>query len=81
MAVKEDFFQAAIQGTDMKTITVRITKDGDCYVSQCLDYDIASQGLTREEAKANIREAVSLFLEVASPDEIQRRRDKLGSIE
>ena len=45
----------------------------DWFVSHCLDYDIASQGRTREEARENIIEAVKGFLEVASPDEIQRR--------
>jgi len=65
----------------MKTITVRIIRDGDWYVSQCLDYDIASQGQTLKEAKENIKEAVSLFLEVASPEEIQRRLESCGQIE
>ena len=65
----------------MEKISVRITKDGDSYVSHCLDYDIASQGLTREEAKNNIIEAVSLFLECASRDEIQKRLDEHGPIE
>lgn len=54
----------------MQKITVHIVKDGDGYVSHCLDYDIASQGKTREEAKNNILEAVSLFLECASQDEV-----------
>lgn len=65
----------------MKTITVSIVQDGDYYISHCLDYDIASQGCTREEAKANIIEAVTLFLDVASPAEIQSRLDRRGSIE
>ena len=57
----------------MDTITVTIIEDGDWFVSHCLDYDIASQGKTRAEARANIIEAVSGFLEIASPDEIRRR--------
>lgn len=63
----------------MKTITVSIVQDGDYYISHCLDYDIASQGHTIEEAKANIIEAVTLFLHVASPAEIQNRMDRRGS--
>lgn len=58
----------------METITVSFIKDGDGYVSHCLDYDIVSQGRTRQEAADNIIEAVSLFLEAASQEEIQRRR-------
>jgi len=65
----------------MKTITVRIIRDGDWYVSHCLDYDIVSQGQTRQEAKDNIIEAVSLFLECASNEEIQRCLDENGRLE
>lgn len=65
----------------MKTISVSIMQDGDTFVSHCLDYDIASQGQTIEESKQNIIEAVSLFLEVASPAEIQTRLDRRGSVE
>lgn len=58
---------------DMETITVSIVQDDGIYISHCLDYDIASQGCTKQEAIENIKEAVSLFLEVASPKEIQSR--------
>ncbi len=37
------------------------------------ELDIASQGSSPEEALANLREAVSLFLECASPQEIAGR--------
>src|SRR5207249_1136286 len=36
-------------------------------------YRVASQGTTIEEAKANLKEAVELFLGSADPEEIQRR--------
>ena len=65
----------------METITVSILRDDDVYISHCLDYDIASQGSTKQEAIDNIREAVSLFLEVASPAEIQSRLERRGQIE
>ena len=57
----------------MEMITVSIVQDDDVYISHCLDYDIASQGSTKQEAIDNIKEAVSLFLEVASPTEIRSR--------
>ena len=44
----------------------------------CPDLDIASQGDTVGEARANLMEAIELFLETASPSEIERR---LGSSE
>jgi predicted RNase H-like HicB family nuclease len=47
-------------------------EDGE-YVALCPEFDIASQGKTVEEAKANLREAVDLFLECASASEIAER--------
>jgi predicted RNase H-like HicB family nuclease len=38
-------------------------REGDWFVSQCLDLDIASQGKTEEEALANLREALELHFE------------------
>jgi predicted RNase H-like HicB family nuclease len=43
------------------------------YVALCLELDIASQGDTVEQAKANVTDAVEAFFEVASPSEIERR--------
>ena len=53
--------------------TAIIERDGDVYVALCPELDIASQGTTIEDAKANLKEAVELFLECAAPDEIRRR--------
>ncbi len=41
--------------------------------SFCPELDVASQGATFEDAKANLTEAVELLLEVASDEEIRRR--------
>ena len=43
------------------------------YVALCPELDIASQGDTVAEARANLEEAVALFFEVASDAEIRRR--------
>src|SRR3972149_6248810 len=40
-----------------------IIKDGGLYAAICLELDVASQGETAEEAEANIKEAVELYLE------------------
>jgi len=53
--------------------TAIIERDGDLYVALCPELDIASQGMTIEDAKANLKEAVELFLECADPDEVRRR--------
>lgn len=55
------------------TYTGIIEKEGDLYVALCAELDVASQGATVEEATANLREAVELFLESASPEEIKQR--------
>ena len=56
-----------------KQLTVIIKREGDGYVSLCPELDIASQGNTVSEARENLREALELFFESASPDEIQQR--------
>jgi predicted RNase H-like HicB family nuclease len=40
-----------------------VWKEGDWFVSQCLELDVASQGETEEEALANLREALELYFE------------------
>ena len=56
-----------------KQLTVVIEREGDGYVSLCPELDIASQGDTIEEARNNLQEAVVLFFETASPNEVQTR--------
>ena len=56
-----------------KQLTAIIEREGDGYVSLCPELDIASQGDTIEETRNNLREAVELFFEAASPNEIQTR--------
>ena len=51
-----------------------IEREGDGYVSLCPKLDIASQGDTTEKARENLREALELFFETASPNEIASRR-------
>ena len=56
-----------------KQMTAIIEREGDGYVSLCPELDIASQGNTIEEARNNLREALDLFFETASPQEIKQR--------
>jgi predicted RNase H-like HicB family nuclease len=53
--------------------TAVIEREGDGYVSLCPELDIASQGDSVEEASANLKEAVELFFESASSEEIKQR--------
>ena len=57
----------------LKQLTAIIEREGDAYVSLCPELDIASQGLTIEEARENLREALALFFEAAAPEEIKTR--------
>ena len=56
-----------------RQFTAIIERDGDVYAAHCPDLDIASQGATVAEARANLAEAIELFLETASPAEIKQR--------
>jgi predicted RNase H-like HicB family nuclease len=53
--------------------TAVVEREGDGFVSLCPELDVVSQGDTVEEAVKNLREAVELFLETASPREIEER--------
>jgi predicted RNase H-like HicB family nuclease len=44
-------------------LTATVTRDGEWYVAQCLDVEVASQGRTIDEALANLREALELYFE------------------
>jgi predicted RNase H-like HicB family nuclease len=54
-------------------LTAIIEREEHGYVSLCPELDIASQGNTIEQARENIREAIELFYETASPAEIRTR--------
>jgi len=53
-----------------RTFTAAIHKERDVYVALCPELDIASQGETIETSRENLREAIELFLETASRQEI-----------
>jgi predicted RNase H-like HicB family nuclease len=50
-----------------------IEREDDLYVALCPELDIASQGASIEEAKANLREAIELCMETADASEIANR--------
>ena len=54
-------------------LTAAIEREGEGYVSMCPELDVASQGKTIEEARDNLRQALELFFESASPDEVKQR--------
>jgi predicted RNase H-like HicB family nuclease len=44
-------------------LTAAITREGDWYVARCLEVEVTSQGVSVEEALANLREALELYFE------------------
>ena len=57
----------------IRQMTAIIEREGESYVALCPELDIASQGSSVSEARANLKEALELFYETASTNEIQRR--------
>ena len=59
--------------SDVRRFTAMIYREGDGFVALCPELDVASQGDSVEDASANLREAVELFIESADNSEIERR--------
>jgi predicted RNase H-like HicB family nuclease len=64
-------YNARMKGT--RTLTAIIRREDEGFVALCPELDVASQGATVEEARANLIEALGLFLESADQSEIDRR--------
>ena len=56
-----------------RRLTAIVEREGDGYVALCPEVDVASEGANVSEARDNLAEALTLFFEVASPEEIDRR--------
>ena len=56
-----------------KRLTAIIQRENDGFVALCPELDAASQGDSIESAHENLREALELFFELTSPNEIHHR--------
>jgi predicted RNase H-like HicB family nuclease len=56
-----------------RQFTAIIEREDGGFVALCPELDIASQGDTIEEARANLQEALQLFFETASEEEVRQR--------
>ena len=74
---------AIVRGERVKQLklTAIIEREGEGFVSLCPELDIASQGDSRDEARANLTEAVKGFLEAADQSEIQERLENERYVE
>lgn len=50
-----------------RVFTASVWQEGEWYVAQALEVDVASQGESEEEAIANLREAIELHFEPPMP--------------
>ena len=57
----------------VRQLTAIIEKEGDGFVALCPEVDVASQGESVAEARDNLKEALELFFETASQEEINSR--------
>lgn len=58
-----------------ETIIHRISQEGEWYIAQCLQVDVASQGVTEDEALENLRGALELHFTPAVATITPRVRD------
>lgn len=52
----------------MRTFLVSIQKEDKFFVARCPELGVTSQGETLEEAQANIKEAIELYIESFGED-------------
>ena len=57
----------------LRSLTAVLIREDVGFVAICPEVDVASQGDSVEDAKKNLREAVELFFECASPQEVEER--------
>ena len=53
--------------TEFKNI---VWKEGEYYVAQCLNIEVSSFGKSKEEALKNLNEAIGLYMEDASVNDM-----------
>ena len=63
----------------IRRLTAIVGREGDGYIALCPEVDVASQGATLTEAHKNVEEALTLFFEAASANEVERRRRGIAS--
>ena len=57
----------------LRRLTAIIQSEGNGFIALCPELDIASEGDSVQDARDNLREALELFFECASPAEVEQR--------
>ena len=58
--------------THPTTVTVHTWQEENQWIAQCLEFDVASQGMSEQEALENLREALELYFEEPRPTVMPR---------
>jgi predicted RNase H-like HicB family nuclease len=56
----------------MRKLNAAIQFDGKWFVARCLDLPVTTQGETPEKAKANLKEAIELYIDTWGVDDVER---------
>ena len=56
----------------MRKFNAAIQFDGKWFVARCLDLPVTSQGETIEIAKANLKEAIELYIDTWGADDVEQ---------
>lgn len=56
-----------------RTFTASATLEEGWFVAQCLEIDVASQGESEQEAVANLKEAIELYVDPPTATSAPRR--------
>jgi len=63
---------------DLKSV---VWKEGDYYISQCLEVDVSSYGKTKKEALMMLQDALSLYFEdIPLPQKAEVKRPEIASV-
>ena len=57
-----------------QTFTASISQEGELFIAQCLEIDVASQGKSEDDAINNLKEALELYLEPPQPTVMPKLR-------
>jgi len=64
---------------DLKSV---VWKEGDYYISQCLEVDVSSFGKTKKQALGNLQDALELYYEdIALPKKVEVKNPVIASVE
>lgn len=63
LSVPSEYAGVRMEENSTLHLTAAVTHESDWYVARCLDVEVASQGVSVEEALANLREALELYFE------------------